>query len=101
MALSIIGAGVGRTGTASLKVALERLGTGKSYHMSDVLQDPERVKTWLGVAGGDADWDKIFDGYGSSVTTATSMSRGSGWSDVVKRTLIASLLRILSQAGRP
>ena len=67
MALSIIGAGVGRTGTASLKVALEMLGTGDSYHMSDVLQNPERVKTWLGVAGGDADWDKIFDGYGSSV----------------------------------
>ena len=67
MALSIIGAGVGRTGTASLKVALELLGTGQSYHMSDVLQNPERVKTWLGVAGGDADWDAIFEGYGSSV----------------------------------
>ena len=53
MALSIIGAGVGRTGTASLKVALEMLGTGQSYHMSDVLQNPERVKTWLGVANGE------------------------------------------------
>jgi len=67
MALSIIGAGVGRTGTASLKVALEMLGTGKSYHMTDVLQNPERVKTWIGVANGDADWDAIFEGYGSSV----------------------------------
>lgn len=67
MALSIIGAGVGRTGTASLKVALEMLGTGQSYHMSDVLQDPERVKTWIEVANGNADWDKIFEGFGSSV----------------------------------
>jgi len=67
MGLSIIGAGVGRTGTASLKVALEMLGTGKSYHMTDVLQNPERVKTWIGVANGDADWDAIFEGYGSSV----------------------------------
>ena len=67
MGLSIIGAGVGRTGTASLKVALEKLGTGASYHMTDVLQNPERVKTWIGVANGVADWDAIFDGYGSSV----------------------------------
>mgnify|MGYP001811780439 FL=1 len=28
MALNIIGAGLGRTGTASLKVALEKLGMG-------------------------------------------------------------------------
>lgn len=67
MALSIIGAGVGRTGTASLKVALEKLGTGSSYHMTDVLQNPERVKTWIEVGNGDTDWDKIFEGYGSSV----------------------------------
>jgi hypothetical protein len=67
MALSIIGAGVGRTGTASLKVALEKLGTGSSYHMSDVLQNPERVKTWIEVGNGNTDWDTIFEGYGSSV----------------------------------
>lgn len=67
MALKIIGAGLGRTGTASLKVALEKLGTGNSYHMTDVLQNPERVKAWLEAVNGNPDWDAIFDGYGSSV----------------------------------
>ena len=31
--LSVIGAGVGRTGTLTLKLALERLGVGPCYHM--------------------------------------------------------------------
>lgn len=67
MALTIIGAGLGRTGTASLKVALEMLGTGHSYHMSEVLQNPAKVKDWVEASKGNADWDKIFDGYGSTV----------------------------------
>jgi hypothetical protein len=67
MALKIIGAGIGRTGTASLKVALEQLGMGKCYHMTDVLQDPPRGKAWVEAAKGNADWDTIFDGYGGSV----------------------------------
>ena len=40
MTLKIIGAGMGRTGTASLKVALETLGMGLCYHMSEVLKNP-------------------------------------------------------------
>jgi len=67
MSLKIIGVGLGRTGTASLKVALEKLGTGKGYHMSEVLQDPPKAKGWIDAANGNADWDKIFEGYGSSV----------------------------------
>jgi len=67
MSLKIIGAGLGRTGTASLKVALEMLGTGQGYHMSEVLQNPAKCKDWIDAANGDADWDKIFDGYGSSM----------------------------------
>ena len=68
MGLKIIGAGVGRTGTASLKVALEQLGTGKSYHMTEVLQNPPLGKAWVEAAkSGNGDWDAIFEGYGSSV----------------------------------
>ena len=67
MALTIIGAGLGRTGTASLKVALETLGTGRSFHMSEVLSNPALGKDWIAAANGNADWDKIFDGYGSTV----------------------------------
>lgn len=40
MAYQIIGAGFGRTGTASLKLALEQLGFGPCYHMTEVIEHP-------------------------------------------------------------
>jgi len=67
MSLKIIGAGMGRTGTASLKVALETLGIGHCYHMSEVLKNPECTKDWINAAEGNADWDKIFNGYSATV----------------------------------
>lgn len=67
MALKIIGAGMGRTGTASLKVALESLGIGRCYHMSEVLKNPERTTDWVKAAEGNADWEKIFSDYAATV----------------------------------
>lgn len=67
MALKIIGAGMGRTGTASLKVALETLGLGRCYHMSEVLKNPPCTADWIEAAGGNPDWDKIFSGYTATV----------------------------------
>jgi hypothetical protein len=66
MALTVIGAGLGRTGTASLKVALENLGVGRCYHMAEVMQNPDAPGHWIEAADGRADWDKIFDGYGAT-----------------------------------
>jgi len=67
MALKIIGAGMGRTGTASLKVALEALGIGRCYHMTEVLKNPGFTKDWINAAEGNADWEKIFNGYSATV----------------------------------
>ncbi len=67
MALRVIGAGLGRTGTASLKVALEQLGIGRCYHMGEVLADPSRIDHWLDAANGSPDWDTTFDGYSAAV----------------------------------
>jgi Sulfotransferase domain len=67
MALKIIGAGMGRTGTASLKVAIESLELGDCYHMSEILQNPQRTEDWIDAAEGNADWDKIFSDYSASV----------------------------------
>jgi len=53
MGLSVIGAGFGRTGTESLKKALEIIGLGPCYHMFEVLPDPERVAIWRAAASGD------------------------------------------------
>jgi Sulfotransferase domain len=40
MTLAVIGAGFGRTGTASLRSALERLGFAPCYHMCEVVAQP-------------------------------------------------------------
>jgi hypothetical protein len=66
--LALIGAGLGRTGTLSLKAALERLGYGPCYHMIEVLAVPDRARHWLEqTRSGSHDWDTIFDGYRATV----------------------------------
>ena len=63
MPLNIIGAGLGRTGTMSLKVAIEKLGLGPCYHMAELIADPSRVPAWLSAADGRADWEAVFKGF--------------------------------------
>ncbi|WP_165954279.1 sulfotransferase family protein [Seongchinamella unica] len=67
MALEIIGAGFGRTGTMSLKVALEQLGY-PCYHMIECFpRGPEHWKHWEQVGSGSPDWDAIFEGFTATV----------------------------------
>jgi hypothetical protein len=66
--MQIIGAGLGRTGTASLKSALEQLGFGPCYHMFELMDHPEHAPHWLAAATGQlTDWDHVFAGYQSTV----------------------------------
>jgi len=68
MALQVIGSGFGRTGTMSLKRALEQLGFGPCHHMEEVLAHPEQVPHWQAVVAGRAvNWDEVFAGYRSQV----------------------------------
>lgn len=67
MALQVIGAGYGRTGTASLKLALEQLGFGPCYHMSEVFEHPQAVPLWVEAANGNPDWETLFKGYRACV----------------------------------
>lgn len=68
MPLSIIGSGFGRTGTMSLKLALERLGFGPCHHMEEVMGHPEQVPRWCAAVLGEAiDWDEAYGGYRSTV----------------------------------
>lgn len=68
MALEVIGAGFGRTGTMSLKLALEQLGFDKCYHMAEVFQHPEHLPTWESAMRGErVDWAPIFEGYRAAV----------------------------------
>jgi len=68
MALKVVGAGFGRTGTLSLKTALERLGFGPCYHMVEVFPRPEHVKMWHRLAFENSmDWDLLFGGFQATV----------------------------------
>jgi len=64
MAIEVIGAGFGRTGTMSLKVALEELGFGPCYHMIELFGHPEHVELWEAASQGKTvNWDELFSGY--------------------------------------
>ena len=65
MSIKVVGAGFGRTGTASLKSALEQLGFGPAYHMYEVIERPEHSRAWHRIThGGPMEWD-LFDGFRS------------------------------------
>lgn len=66
--LLAIGAGLGRTGTNSLKAALERLTGGACYHTHEVLLNLDHVPIWEhAFEAGDGDWDALFAGYTAAV----------------------------------
>ena len=66
--MKVIGSGFGRTGTLSMKAALERLGFNPCYHMETVLKSPSHLKFWHDVAMGQAvDWHQIFAGFEAAV----------------------------------
>lgn len=68
MALRLIGTGFGRTGTNSLKLALERLGFGRCHHMFEVRNHPEELHFWQAATRGEMpDWDAVFAHYGACV----------------------------------
>lgn len=67
MAFRIIGAGLGRTGTMSMKLALEQLGMGRCYHMAELIADFSRLPLWLRAAEGAPDWEAVFAGFTATV----------------------------------
>ena len=68
MALQIVGAGLGRTGTMTLKTALEMLGFAPCHHMVEVFAHMEQAQFWLRAAKGEpVDWEELFADYNASV----------------------------------
>lgn len=73
MGLQVIGAGFGRTGTASLKAALEILGYDKTHHMFEVMGSKTQGQLWHSIAmGGDPDWDAVYQGFPAAVDFPTA-----------------------------
>jgi hypothetical protein len=75
MKLRVVGAGLPRTGTKSLKTALEQLLGGRCYHMTEIPGHPFNLgEGWdQALAGGTPDWNRIFDGYVAAVDWPVSM----------------------------
>lgn len=68
MTIEVIGAGFGRTGTLSLKFAIEALGLDKCYHMMEVMRNESHAAQWRKAARGEAvDWDALYTGYRATV----------------------------------
>ncbi|HUY63465.1 MAG TPA: sulfotransferase [Acidimicrobiales bacterium] len=66
--IKVVGAGVGRTGTHSLKVALEQLVGAPCHHMMEILHDPGQVPAWMdAIDGRPVDWSAMLAQYGSIV----------------------------------
>jgi hypothetical protein len=67
MGLRVVGVGLGRTGTNSLKLALEQLLGAPCHHMVEVFAHPDQIPLWTAAAAGEPDWPAIFEGYAATV----------------------------------
>ena len=113
MALRVVGAGLGRTGTHSLKLALEQLLVGPCYHMSEAIERPGNTPAWHAAVRGEAvDWDRLLSGYiatvdwpacafwrelravnRDAVVLLSSRESPEAWWQSMERTIVATLSR--------
>ena len=75
MTLRVVGAGLPRTATMSLKVGLETLLGGPCYHMTAIPGFPFNLGAdWdLALTGGKPDWNKVFTGFPAAVDWPASL----------------------------
>ena len=72
--MKVFGTGFGRTGTLSLKIALEKLGIGPCYHMREVVSHPSHIKIWYDISLGEhPNWNRLFSGFNSAVDFPVSL----------------------------
>ncbi|MBG1231745.1 sulfotransferase family protein [Aestuariivirga litoralis] len=68
MTLKVIGTGFGRTGTDSMREALDILGFGPCHHMHEVIAHEQQKQMWRAkVQGAPLSWEELFAGYQSCV----------------------------------
>jgi hypothetical protein len=91
--LKIVGASFGRTGTTSVRLALEALGFGPCHYMRNVSIDPSHAHDWLEIASGAVrpDWDKLFSGYASTIAWPAAFY----WRELVNTYPAAKVLLIV------
>jgi Sulfotransferase domain len=67
--LRVVGAGLGRTGTASLQLALQQLLDGRCYHMVETFGRPDDIPVWHAAVDGrpPADWNAFLSDFVATV----------------------------------
>ena len=94
--LRLIGAGLPRTGTSSLREALRHLLNAPVYHMSEAFAHPEHARTWVAAMEGDPpEWEDFLAGYAAGVDAPFS----SCWRDLAAAYPNAPV--VLSHRGDP
>jgi hypothetical protein len=94
--LRLVGAGLPRTGTSSLREALRILLDAPVYHMSETFAHPEHARTWVAAIEGDPPvWDDFLEGYAAGVDAPFSNC----WRDLAAAYPSAPVL--LSHRGDP
>lgn len=67
MGPKVIGAGFGRTGTLSFKLAMEQIGFGPCHHMMEIMRGEPDPEVWARAASGTLDdWDLLYGDWGST-----------------------------------
>jgi hypothetical protein len=96
VALQLIGAGLPRTGTSSLREALRLLLDAPIYHMSEAFAHPEHARTWVSaIEGHPPVWADFLAGYAAGVDAPFSNC----WRDLAAAYPEAPVL--LSHRGDP
>jgi len=68
MSIKVIGAGLPRTGTNTLRESLQQLGFVKTYHMKELLVHPENLNYWTSLRKtGTTHWEELYNGYQATV----------------------------------
>jgi hypothetical protein len=69
--MKVLGVGFGRTGTLSLKAALEEIGAGPCFHMLDLIQGENKERDlpyWVKIANDEpVDWHEVFEPWEATV----------------------------------
>lgn len=118
--LEILGPGFGRTGSHSLKLALEELGFGPCHHMFEVRDNPEQLPYWDALNRGEAvRWSEVFANYRSQVEwpgaqywrelrrtypdakVILSVRDPDAWFDSVMETIVPSITAGRTEYGEP
>jgi len=73
MEMKVIGLGLGRTGTYSLKTALEQVGLGPCHHMERVAQNmPVQLPLWNALLENPTNFEAAYEGMQSAVDWPTA-----------------------------